>query len=313
VTLQGPSSEGTVNACPVCRSQSLELFCRAIDRILPGADRVWNIIRCGECGFGWTSPPLPESEIASHYPPTYLGDTRNAIEQFLSGRLVETRSWRDQTEKVKLLERFADRGRILDVGCGDGRFLWALDPGCWRRTGVEFAAPVVELVHSRMPDLNLIVGDIHADQLSESSFDVLTLWHVLEHLPDTRNVLRRAFRLLDSGGSLIVSVPNIAGLQAPLFRRHWYCFDDVPRHLHHFSPQSLRLLLVEAGFGDLEFLFFSRRVAFHSLKHSTRRWCQYRFGSVLPYFLLKPFLVPFQWLELATGRFSILTVTCRRP
>jgi 2-polyprenyl-3-methyl-5-hydroxy-6-metoxy-1,4-benzoquinol methylase len=302
-----------VNPCPVCASPSIELFCTAVDRVLRRTDRIWEIIRCRECGFGWTWPPLQEPDIAPYYPETYLGDTRNAVDQFLSGRLIKTRSWRDQSEKVRLVERLADQGRILDVGCGDGKFLWALDPLRWRRTGVEVAARTVEFVRSRLPNLELIVGDIHSHQLGESSFDVLTMWHVLEHLPGTRSVLRRALRLLRPGGRLVASVPNLAGLQAPLFRKHWYCFDDVPRHLHHFSPQSLRLLLAEAGFRDLEFFFFSRRVAFHSLKHSTRHWCEYCFGSLLPYYLLKPLLGPFQWLEHAIGRFSILTVVCRRP
>ena len=302
-----------MSECPVCGSRSTEFFCAATDRVLPNTHRTWQVLRCTDCGFGWTSPPLPEAEIASHYPPTYLGDSRDAIAQFLSGGLAGTRSWRDQAEKVELLERFAEGGRILDVGCGDGRFLWALDPSRWRRTGVEFAAPVVELVRLHMPELDLVPGDIYAERLQESGFDVLTFWHVLEHLPDTRRVLRRSFRLLDAGGRLLVSVPNIAGLQAPLFRQDWYCFDDVPRHLHHFSGRSLRLLLEESGFGDLRFLFFSRRVAFHSLKHSARHWCEHRLGTVVPYYLLKPFFGPFQAVEQVSGRYSILTAVCRKP
>jgi SAM-dependent methyltransferase len=280
--------------------------------VLQSAGRKWRILRCTECGCGWTSPPPDPSEIAAYYPATYLGDTRSAVELFLAGKLTAARSWRDQAEKVVLLEKSVRRGRILDVGCGDGRFLWGLDPGRWRRTGVEFAAPVVEIVRSRMPDLDLIAGDIFTERLPQSSFDVLTMWHVLEHLHDPQAVLRRAHGLLEAGGWLFISVPNIAGLQALIFRSHWYGFDDVPRHLYHFSPQALRLLLEGAGFQDLRFRFFSRRVAFHSLKHSARNWCRHRSAGLVLYYCLKPLLRPFQLLEAITGRYSILTVACRK-
>src|SRR5688572_14212957 len=204
------------NSCQVCRGANLEHFCTVFDRVLQRPEKLWEIRRCKNCGFGWTDPPLDVDQIGSYYPPAYLGNTSQALDEFFSGQLTQSRSWRKETEKTALVEQFAARGRILDVGAGDGRFLWAMDPKKWERTGVETAGQIVELVRSRMPDLNLVAGDIFSDEFSTGSFDVITFWRVLEHLPHTRQVLARAASLLQPGGWAFISLPNLDSLQARL-------------------------------------------------------------------------------------------------
>lgn len=298
--------------CPVCSSPRTELFSPAFDRLLGRPQVSWEVWQCRDCHHGWTQPPLAEEEIASYYPDDYLGDAQRALQEFLAGRLQRSRSWRKETEKVRELERLLSGGCILDVGCADGKFLWALNPASWRRTGVEFSKPVVELVQSRMPDLELLCGDIYHPALQTGSFDAVTFWHVLEHLPRPRDVLMRVRDLLRPGGWVLVSLPNLDSLQARLFRRYWYAFDDVPRHLHHFSPQSLDILLHEAGFSVLDHRFFSRTVNFHCLKHSLLNWSKERLKSRLPYYLLKPLLFLFPPLESLTGRYGMLLTTARK-
>jgi SAM-dependent methyltransferase len=213
---------------------------------------------------------------------------------------------------VRLVERFVAGGALLDVGCGEGRFLWALDPARWRRTGVELSAETVARMAGRVPDLRLVAGDLDSPALEAGGFDVVTFWHVLEHLPDTPAVLARARDLLRPGGRLVVSLPNFASLQARLFRRHWYGFDDVPRHLHHFSPDSLARLLEAAGLAVEARLFFSRIVSFHCLKHSALNWSLDRFGSRVPYYAVKGLLFGFPLVEALTGRYGMLAMVARR-
>jgi 2-polyprenyl-3-methyl-5-hydroxy-6-metoxy-1,4-benzoquinol methylase len=293
--------------CPVCGSADSERYCTAYDRVLDRRNVEWEIRHCPACGFGWTYPPLPEDEIGSHYPPTYLGDTVRIIGEFLDGRLAGTRSWRKETEKVRLVERHVPGGRILDVGCADGKFLWALDPGRWERWGVEFSADTVALVRGRIPGLHLLTGDIHHPDLPEGTFDAVTFWHVLEHLPRPREVLARVARLLRPGGHAIISLPNLASLQAAFFRRYWYAFDDVPRHLFHYSPAALERLLAEAGLTVVDHRYFSQFVNVHCLKYSLMNWSRDRFGSRLPYYLGKPLLFLFPLLERLFHRYGILT------
>jgi len=275
---------------------------------------MWDVLQCRECGYGWTHPPLAEAEIGKFYPSAYLGDTARMIEEFKTGRLQKSRSWKKETEKVLLIEKFVSGGRILDIGCADARFLLALDPQRWTRTGVEFSEPTVRLVCEAFPELSLIPGDIYSPGLAPGSFDVICFWHVLEHLPAPSQVLFRVRELLRPGGLAFISLPNLDSFQARLFRSFWYGFDDVPRHLHHFSPRSLQRILSAA---DLEFLhgplFFSRIVNFHSLKYSLINWSEDRFGSRAPYYALKPLLFGFPIVEQMAGSAGIITAVAGRP
>lgn len=300
--------------CPLCGSLTTAVFCRAFDRVRRTPEETWEIRHCPDCGYGWTYPPLQQAKIGDYYPPTYLGDTNRMITEFKAGRLQKSRSWQKEKEKVELVEKFRRHGRLLDVGCADARFLLALDPDRWSRTGVEFSQQTVALVSTAFPDLSLIPGDIYSPSLPAGSFDVICFWHVLEHLPEPQRVLARVRDLLSPGGLVFISLPNLESMQARLFRRFWYGFDDVPRHLHHFSPRSLQRILSAAG---LEFLqgplFFSRIVNFHSLKYSLINWSEDRFRSRTAYYALKPLLFGFPILERMAGSAGIITAVAGRP
>ena len=300
-----------IEHCPVCFCQQWELFTTAFDRFLNRPEESWEIQRCRGCGFGWTTPLLSEDEIKHYYPPTYHGETVNTIESFLSGKLQRSRSWRKETEKRDLVERFVDRGRILDVGCGEGKFLWTLDSRKWERTGVEFSEQTVRLVGERIGDFTLIEGNIFSHRLLESSFDVITFWHALEHLPEPRAVLKRTHQLLRPGGWLFISLPNFDSWQARLFHRYWYPL-DVPRHLYHFAPGPLEILLKDRGLQVCKHVFFSHRVNFHCLRYSLINWSEARFGSRLPYYILKPLLMVFPWVERFSGKYGVLTTISHR-
>jgi len=300
-------------ACPVCGNAESRLFCTAIDRVRRRTEPVWKIERCPRCGFGWTSPTPSAEETAAFYPADYFGDIQRTLDDYLSGRLRGTRSWRGSTEKVRLVERFARGGRILDVGCGDGKFLWALDGKRWHGTGIDTHRATLSVVRARIPELSLIEGDLYSAELAEGAFDVVTFWHVFEHLPDPAAILVRTRALLKPGGWLFISLPRFDSLQAAIFRRHWYAFDDVPRHLYHFSKASLERLLRGAGFEVRRHLLFSRLVNFHTLKHSLLNWCEDRFSTRAVYYSLKPLLLPFVLLEWTVDRYGILTTVARKP
>jgi 2-polyprenyl-3-methyl-5-hydroxy-6-metoxy-1,4-benzoquinol methylase len=298
--------------CRVCNSSRIEDFCTARDRVLAGARESWHIKRCFSCGFGWTQPVPAAEALPAYYPTSYLGDTAGMLDDFVSGKLAGSRFWRGEEEKVRLVQSFIEGGDILDVGCGNARFLLALDPRCWRRSGIDFARDTLDLVASRVSSLRLISGSIETAKLAPGSFDALTFWHVLEHLPDPVQALEKAAILLRPNGWIFVSLPNLDSFQAQLFRRYWYCFDDVPRHLHHFSKRSLDLLLQRAGLKIRRHLFFSRRVNFHSLKHSLLHWSADNFSSHVPYYVLKPFLFAFPLLEALTGKYGIMTTVAQK-
>jgi 2-polyprenyl-3-methyl-5-hydroxy-6-metoxy-1,4-benzoquinol methylase len=298
--------------CPACLNPRVEQFCIVQDRVLPCPGEQWQILRCEECGLGRTNPHPPLDRLGSYYPSGYHGDVQKTLEEYLSGKLVRSRSWKNETSKVHLVEKFIQGGTILDVGCGDGKFLWALDSQRWKRVGVDCGAETLRLVQEKMPALRLVSGDLFCADLAEGSFDVLTFWHALEHMPDPAAILVRASKLLRPGGWMFISLPNLDSLQADLFRSCWYPFDDVPRHLYHFTKRSLGLLISQAQMDVRANLFFSHQVSYHSLKHSLLRWSREKTKSRIPYYLLKPLLFAFPVLENITGRFGILTTVAQK-
>lgn len=302
-----------MNDCLVCGSMLTERFCRAYDRLRNRPGEEWQVLRCRDCGFGWTFPMPAEDEIQQYYPPGYLGSTREMIREFQTQALQKSRSWKKEVEKVDLLESFASGGRILDVGCAEGKFLWALDSERWRKTGVEVCREVVEEAGRHFQDIRWVSGDIFSSQLEEASFDAATFWHVFEHLHRPREVLARAFELLAPGGWIVLSLPNLESLQAFWFRRHWFAFDDIPRHLFHYSPASLRILLQDARFEIAAQRFFSRIVNFHSWKYTLINWSESRRGNRNAYYLFKPLLFLMPCLERISGRYGMVTMVARKP
>ena len=274
--------------------------------------RTWEVWRCRSCGYGWTASPDGEVEVASYYPPSYLGDTHRRMKEFLSGKLKRTRSWERELEKVVLVERFVCGGKLLDVGCSNCCFLLALNSEKWERIGVEYISEVVEIVRSYVPSLEVHPGDIHSVGLENDSLDVITYWHVFEHLHHPRRNLKRTFDLLRPGGYVFMRLPRFDNWQPRTFRSYWYAL-DVPRHLHHFSWRSLEILLHESAFSDLQTTSFLKRDNFHHIKHSVLRWSQEKFSSRIPYYLLKPVLLGIPLLERLRRSFGMLTVVAKKP
>jgi len=131
------------------------------------------------------------------------------------------------------------------VGCGDGSFLEALEREGWDVHGTELSASIAATARERLGDC-IHVGGIGEAGFSSNSFDLITFWHVLEHLEDPRHALSEARRLLKSDGRIVVAVPNINSWQACWFRDEWLHL-DVPRHRWHFGPETLDALAIRGG------------------------------------------------------------------
>src|ERR1700693_263235 len=153
--------------------------------------------------------------------------------------LSPTKSWRE----IRFVGRFASRGTLLDVGCSTGSFVKAARAKGFDAEGVDISAPAVQFGQKMGIPLHVL------DILRESPrklYDLVTMWAILEHLPDPRHYLRRARDLLKPGGLLFISVPNYAGIsQSLLGKRDRYVGPD---HLNYFTPRVLRQGLEAEGF-----------------------------------------------------------------
>jgi SAM-dependent methyltransferase len=137
-------------------------------------------------------------------------------------------------------------GRALDVGCGDGSFLAALAEQGWEVYGTELSALIAASARHRLGD-RIHAGEMESAAYPEASFDLVTFWHVLEHLSNPKQALVEARRLVKSDGMVVIAVPNIGSFQAQLFREDWLHL-DVPRHRWHFDSTTLPRLAEHCGF-----------------------------------------------------------------
>jgi 2-polyprenyl-3-methyl-5-hydroxy-6-metoxy-1,4-benzoquinol methylase len=146
-------------------------------------------------------------------------------------------------------------GRALDVGCERGVFLNELRRFGWQVSGTQLSRPAAVSATTEL-GLDVLYGELPSLNLRPGSFSLATYFHVLEHLPRPGIYLAETHRLLARDGLLVVEVPNFESLTARLFRTHWFGL-DLPRHLYHFSPRSLVMLLAAHGFSVVKVSHFS--------------------------------------------------------
>jgi 2-polyprenyl-3-methyl-5-hydroxy-6-metoxy-1,4-benzoquinol methylase len=147
--------------------------------------------------------------------------------------------------KLGLIERLHQgKGSILDIGCGTGEFLDACSRAGWAATGIE---PSPEASQFAIKNYGLdIRNEAALKGLKDGSYDVISLWHVLEHVPHLNERISEIKRLLKPQGHLIVAVPNCSSKDAIRYGADWAAY-DVPRHLYHFTPKDIRTLFKKHG------------------------------------------------------------------
>lgn len=198
--------------------------------------------------------PLPTAEhLNVLYTHEYYGDTAPQVLSWDSLRslLHQITLWHRRTA---LLGRTS--GRILDIGCGDDDFLISLKHRGWEVYGTEFSDAACARVRAK--GVHVYHGDLAGANFPDRFFDVVTLWHVLEHLSEPRHDLREVWRILRDDGLLVVEVPNSNSPTFSLCKERWFPL-DVPRHLQHFTSSTLVSMLEREGFAPIH------RKSFHHL------------------------------------------------
>ncbi len=200
------------------------------------------VAQCHACGLCYTNPRPSMAGMNAFYPADY-------VPHELPGnrRLKQPRWWhrvpfvRNRHDRLRKQLRPSGKARLLDFGCGSGSFLLRMRNQGWQVTGLDVSETVVERLRSTF-SLHAFTGSLPHPALESGTFDVITMWQSLEHVHQPLETLTAAKELLAPGGQLIIAVPNIDSLAFRLFGTAWNGL-DLPRHLVHFTPHTLRLML----------------------------------------------------------------------
>ena len=232
----------TTLSCCVCGTRGAKHWRLAGDHLL-GGPRCFHAVKCIRCGTVRLDPRPSHETMAKHYAPvTYARAEGDAGDSGLNTRLQYAAD-----HIAKRILKTADRecGRFLDVGCGDGRVMAAMQRSGFDVNGIETDPVAAELAYGRT-GVNPFIGDLHSFDTGEQ-FDVISFIHCLEHVGNPREDLERAYTLLKPGGILYIAVPNAGSLESSLFGSCWYAL-DLPRHFWGFNPRSLQRIIEESGF-----------------------------------------------------------------
>ncbi|HEV7782627.1 MAG TPA: class I SAM-dependent methyltransferase [Chitinophagaceae bacterium] len=229
--------------CPVCGSADIRKVLSAKDYTVSGEE--FTVMECKSCSLRFTQGVPDAASIAPYYKSEeYISHTNTS--KGLVNRLYQSVRKKTLKQKRKLVEKEtgSTKGRILDLGAGIGAFVNEMKKAGWEVTALEPDAGArklgKELYGIEMED----TGQFY--QLPEASYDAITLWHVLEHVHDLQGYIARLRSLLNEKGRLIIAVPNYTSGDAAVYGEHWAAY-DVPRHLYHFSPRSMQVLMEKHG------------------------------------------------------------------
>jgi SAM-dependent methyltransferase len=233
--------------CPLCGADDATLLWQMPDRLQVFAGD-FAIVRCQACGLLRANPRPSWGALSAAY-----AAGRYRMPGEVGGEAIYGSAMRALVRRITAFS--PQPGRALDVGCGTGELLAALRQDGWTVQGVEPDATLARQACERH-GLGVFVGDLAAASLPSERFDLVVLWHVLEHLPEPLATLAGVRRVLRPGGVAVIGVPNAASLQARLFGRYWAGY-DVPWHLMHFAPGTLGKLMGQAGFRTVRLACFS--------------------------------------------------------
>lgn len=231
-------------ACPTCGTMERERLFN---------QKGWTVYKCSSCGLGFLDPRPSQEELTALYRDSYF--VGHYDEGVLPGTEAMRKRLSQEQHRIKFIKPYKKQGRILDIGCGRGYFLMACRERGFDVQGFDVSEEGAAYVR-KILGIPVKTGMLE-EAFEDSSFDVITMWHSLEHTSDPAKYLECAGRWLRPGGVLVIDVPNYTGTDA---RMKWGAWEhwDLPYHLLHFTPKSLDTLLQRHGF------FVIRRKTYHS-------------------------------------------------
>jgi len=251
-------------SCDLCGSTEYRLYLQSRDYINK-REGLFSVVRCNTCGLLFTNPRPDKREIIEFYPPTtpYYTLTEDVLKPVkqISGiykiLLQYFRNYFPEQPKrlfyrilyypIYIIKKhkfdaegipyYVKNGRLLEIGCSYGKFLYTMKKLGWQCDGIEMSQHASTIGRSLF-NLNIVTENIDEVEFDSNIYDAIIMRMVLEHVHSPNTVLKKIAHCLKPGGQLIIIVPDISGFEARLFGRYFYSL-HLPNHLYHFSPETL--------------------------------------------------------------------------
>jgi 2-polyprenyl-3-methyl-5-hydroxy-6-metoxy-1,4-benzoquinol methylase len=318
--------------CPVCLNDGARPALTGRDWLFEGVPGAFTLDSCPSCRCLFLDPMPSQEETAAFYPNRYwwTGGEENRKNNALK-RLEGVYRRLALRGHAAFIIRAADNRKdlsLLDVGCGSGTLLGLMKHRGFRPLGLDYSHEAARAAEAEN-GVRVIVGSLEQAQFAAQSFDIVTLFHVMEHVTNPRNVLHEVSRILKNDGVVVLQVPNIDSWQFKAFGANWYGL-DIPRHVIDYSQSGILKLLNDCGFVATRVKHFNIRdnapalasSAFPSLDPLSRAVRQRRRGVKesapaawfrhLAYLAFVICSYPFAILESACGRGATIMIEARK-
>lgn len=231
--------------CDQCGGDDSRFYLAQRDRF---TGKEFNLVQCTFCSHIYLSPRPTQDELYKFYPAEYEAyktnlEKDNPLENWHIKRALQL-----QLDFVEMHSQH--KGKLLDVGCATGNFLNTAQTNGWQVEGVEPNESATRYAREKY-GLNIHNASVQNVSLPLNSYDVVTLWDVLEHLPSPKKSLLRIHDLLKKNGKLIFSIPNLSSFDRYIFKTKWIGW-DAPRHFNLYTESEIMVLLNETGFNFLQ-------------------------------------------------------------
>ncbi len=226
-----------VERCPICLQAAFKPLLKTKDFFFSLEE--FQLVQCFHCSLVITNPRPTKSTIGKYYQSeNYIShsDTSSGIQD----KIYQTVRKYTIQKKIQQIETYQKSGNILDIGCGTGELLRHMDSEKWKRIGVEPSE------HARIK-IDPSITTYPSIQSVNEKFQVISLWHVMEHLHDPEETMLFINEHLADDGTLFIAVPNLESADAKHYGDYWAAY-DTPRHLCHFSKRTMKALLAKYGF-----------------------------------------------------------------
>lgn len=232
----------TNNKCPWCESDKAQINLWLRDEFLTKED--FHICECLNCGLLYTMPRPNSDKIGSYYKSEDYYSHQENKKGFIP-KVYEAVKKTNLNYKSKLALGGLKPGCLLDIGCGVGDFLHNAEKMGWNCTGIEPSEEAKSIAKQRTKANILESSEL--DRLQDDSFDVITMWHVLEHIDDLKWEMKQLQRLIKLNGRIVIAVPNYKSYDGQYYKELWAAY-DVPRHLNHFNKTTIAKIFNSVGF-----------------------------------------------------------------